>query len=213
MEIFPDNISYQSRMRRRRRANQVQGSTGFIFSNVQHADAHRVYDVLFGVRRMDDDGGNAGIQTLADFWESVQLDPFLFKDWSDFQSCSVSAQPAWDDITLTGQTGDDTAKAFQIDKAYTRGAETYRRTITRPDSGLLFGWSGVQKTETTDYTVDYDTGIVTATVPNGVTPSWGGSFKVPSVFLISGEWLELDIIYSHYLAGETELLVVEDKRG
>jgi uncharacterized protein (TIGR02217 family) len=78
---------------------------------------------------------------------------FLFKDWSDFSFTeNVIA------------TGDGAETAFQLRKVYNDAVAPFYLPITRPVSGTLQVWNGgLLQTETTDYTVDYSTGIITFT--------------------------------------------------
>lgn len=105
---------------------------------------------------------------------------FRFKDWSDYQIGSVA--------TSTAQgigTGDASNTAFQVYKAYTLGSDTFLRKITRLVSGTLHVYvGGVLKTETTDYTVSYDTGVITfVTAPgSGASVAIIAEFDVPVRF-------------------------------
>lgn len=215
MEIFPDKIAYRSRMIEKFSANQVVTSGGQVHTNVIWAAPLRTYDVLIAVRQLIDNGDVSGLETLKAFWLANGFNAFLFKDWSDFRSNSVGALPIWVDQVLTGQAGDGTSKQFQLTKTYTFGASGFLRNVTRPVQGeLKFGWSGTEKTETTDWVADYDTGLVTATVPDTVVPSWGGEFLVPCQFqLTQKNFFTFDFIYQQHLSGDTSFLVIEDKRG
>lgn len=90
---------------------------------------------------------------------------FRFKDWSDYQITSQQQIG-----TGTSTTGSDGQQTFQVFKAYTDGTYTYNRTITRLVTGTVKVWSnGVLKTETTHYTVNYDTGVISFVNPNRPT--------------------------------------------
>jgi len=81
------------------------------------------------------------------------------------------------DHTATGQTlgtADGTNKIFQLLKNYVSGGRTYTRTITKPITAAVIDFqgnalpnsvvvydNGSAKTLTTDYTIDYTTGIIT----------------------------------------------------
>lgn len=82
--------------------------------------------------------------------------PFRFRDPADHD--------------VTGQalgTGDGSNAVFQAIKTYPDGVYTGSRTIRRLVSGTLLVYvNAVQKTETTHYTVDYDTGLITFTAGN-----------------------------------------------
>jgi uncharacterized protein (TIGR02217 family) len=81
--------------------------------------------------------------------------PFRFKDWSDFQATNVAIG-----------TGDGSLAAFQLVKSYDVIFVTTRK-IQLPVAGTVqIKVAGVLKTETTHYTVDYATGLVTFTSGN-----------------------------------------------
>ena len=81
--------------------------------------------------------------------------PFRFKDWSDFQATAVNIG-----------TGDGSIAAFQLFKSYNI-IYVVNRAIQLPVSGtVVITVAGVTKTETTHYTVDYSTGMLTFTAGN-----------------------------------------------
>ena len=81
--------------------------------------------------------------------------PFRFKDWSDFQATNVSIG-----------TGDGSLAAFQLVKHYDVVFVTTRK-IQLPVAGTVqIKVAGALKTETTHYTIDYATGLVTFTSGN-----------------------------------------------
>lgn len=76
---------------------------------------------------------------------------FRFKDWSDFEL---------DRAVIA--TGDGSETDFQIVKKYTDAAATYSRPLTKIVASTYSVWvNNVLQTETTDYTIDLTTGIVT----------------------------------------------------
>jgi len=84
---------------------------------------------------------------------------FRFKDWADFESDTVapgqSCSPA---------TGNGVLLTFQLQKTYTIASPgtSYVRTITKPVSGTVAIYvNSILQTETTDYTINYATGVVT----------------------------------------------------
>ena len=107
--------------------------------------------------RMDDE-----IQELLEFWHAVggSAMGFRYKDVADYKSCRVS-----DTATATDQPLVLTASSpitYQMTKRYTFGAQTQDREIYKPVSGtILIADDGVTKTENSDYTIDYTTGLVT----------------------------------------------------
>lgn len=89
---------------------------------------------------------------------------FRFKDWSDYEIGDSSDSSTRQTIGV----GDASNDTFQIYKRYSDGGEDYDRTITKPVNGTLLVYlDGVLQTETTNYTVDYTTGIITFTSPPG----------------------------------------------
>ena len=96
--------------------------------------------------------------------------PFRFKDWSDYQ---MTAQAIG--------TGDGSDATWQLIKTYTDGVNTYTRTIQLPVSGTLLVYvAAVLKTETTHYTVNYSTGLITFT--GGNIPSGGQAITATCEF-------------------------------
>lgn len=137
-----------------------------------------------------------GIQDPAEFQQVVKMFyacrgrayGFRFQDWSDY-----SVGDPFDYVIADAQTigtGNAMNTQFQIFKRYYSPQETtyYDRPITRPQSTspstMAVYLNGVEKTEGTDYTVDYDTGLITFTTypGNGVVVSVSCFFDVPVRF-------------------------------
>jgi uncharacterized protein (TIGR02217 family) len=140
---------------------------------------------------------------------------FRFKDWSDYYAgmtmvagTGLTYNPAATSETLG--TGDGSAAAFQLIKAYTSGGYTTTRRITRPRSTTIKIYvAGTLKTETTHYTINYSTGVVTFTGGNiptaGQAIKWAGQFDIPARFdtdqmslnleaIMCGEWPSINIV-------------------
>ena len=131
-----------------------------------------------------------GIQGPEDFQQVVNMFyntfgralGFRFKDWSDFQiGDPVDYDPLESQAIGVFASGN---KIFQIFKAYTIGSYTMARKITRPVQGTLKVYiDDVLKTETTDYTVNYDTGVITFVATHDThTASVSCEFDVPVRF-------------------------------
>lgn len=89
---------------------------------------------------------------------------FLFKDRADFNHWQVSTSAG----AIAIGTGDAADTTFQLVKLYGSGADQRSRTITNPISGTVSIYlDAVLQTEATDYTIDYETGIVTFTAAPG----------------------------------------------
>jgi uncharacterized protein (TIGR02217 family) len=116
---------------------------------------------------------------------------FRFKDWSDYK---------WSDESIG--VGDGTNTVFQMTRVYeSAGPNPYIRIISRPISGtIVVKVNAITKVETTDYTIDYSTGIITfgaGDIPaGGEIVSITGEFDVPVRFVedrmsVQLEWEEL----------------------
>jgi uncharacterized protein (TIGR02217 family) len=120
---------------------------------------------------------------------------FRFKDWADFQiGNTFTDDPATKQSIGVGDAGNF---LFQIYKQYDSGGFNFQRKITRPVSGSLLVWvGGVLKTETTDYTVNYGTGLITFVIAPGddVDVSVICEFDVPVRFDVD----KLDITSQTY---------------
>jgi uncharacterized protein (TIGR02217 family) len=116
-------------------------------------------------------------QELLEFWHALGGNEigFRYKDPADWKSCRISADVAADDQPLVWVSG----ATYQLTKRYAAGAQTRDRSIRKPVSGtILIADDGTLKTETTHYTIDYTTGIVTLLFTPTSTGdlSWGGEF-------------------------------------
>lgn len=155
---FPPRISQGAKLGQSRRTQVVVLGSGDEERNSQWANSRRVYEAGYGVRTVND------LAEVAAFWEGARgkLHTFLFKDWSDYKSCLPAKEidPAADDQSLG--TGDGTTATFQLVKVYGSSLQSWTRVITHPVSGtVLVAVDGIAQTETTDYVVDYSTGIIT----------------------------------------------------
>jgi len=143
---------------------------------------HR-YTVTVGPR------ADADIATLLEFWHAMggTAYGFRFKDFADYKSCKAT-----DTVSATDQplvVRDSSPITYQLTKWYTTGASAspilriQSRPITKPVNGTIsIADNGTLKTETTHYTIDYTTGVVTLLfVPAGEL-TWGGEFDVPARF-------------------------------
>jgi uncharacterized protein (TIGR02217 family) len=110
--------------------------------------------------------------------------PFLVRDLLDFKV--LIDNPENENEGVFG-TGDSATTAFQLKKNYTDDFNTDTRTIRKPQEGTVRIYiDGVQKTETTHYTIDYSTGIVTFTTApaDEAVLEWDGWFYVPVRFMV-----------------------------
>jgi uncharacterized protein (TIGR02217 family) len=174
---FPDNISRGARGGPERRTQIVEMASGDEERNGSWADSRRRYDVSYGIRKADD------LAAVTAFFEARRgrLYGFRWKDWADYKSGLPSAI-----ITAVDQpigTGTGAATTFQLVKRYTRSAQSWTRTITKPVAGTVaLALNGVA--QITGWTINTSTGVVTfATAPApGIAITAGFEFDVPVRF-------------------------------
>ena len=94
----------------------------------------------------------AEAQRIYDFWQVVGGREKSFRFW-DWRHNTVTAGSIG--------TGDGTTKTFQLRSTHSFGSQTVYRDESKPLAGVLVYVNGVQQTETTHYTVNLATGIVT----------------------------------------------------
>ena len=174
---FPDNISRGARGGPERRTQIVELASGDEERNASWANSRRRYDAAYGIRRADD------LAAVVAFFEarSGRLYGFRWKDWGDYKSCLPSGTPSATDQVIG--TGDGTTTAFQLVKAYSSGAQTWTRTITKPVAGTVtVALDGIM--QAAGWTVDATTGQITfPTAPtSSVAITAGFKFDVPVRF-------------------------------
>lgn len=94
----------------------------------------------------------AEAQRIYDFWQVVGGRKRSFRFY-DYRHNSVTAGSIG--------TGDGATKTFQLRSTHTFGGQTVYRDETKPRGTVLIYVNGVLQTETTDYTVNLSTGVVT----------------------------------------------------
>lgn len=200
---FPDNISYGSKGGPKFNTVITTVNSGYEYNNINWDQARHYYDVSMGVRSLEE------LSDLVKFFQIVRGRGhyFRYKDWADYKSCDLEQT-----ITNTDQifgVGDGNTTDFQLIKTYDIGGGIInQRDINKPVNGTLaIAVDGTAKLETTDYTVDYTTGIVTfLTAPTAATSiTWGGEFDVPCRFDID----ELQVSLDFYGYGSTGVPVIE----
>ena len=170
---FPDNISRGARGGPERRTQIVELASGDEERNASWANSRRRYDAAYGVRRTDD------LAAVVAFFEARngRLYGFRWKDWGDYKSCLPSGVLSVSDQTVG--TGDGVTTIFQLVKAYSSGAQTWMRAITKPVAGtVVVALTGA--VQNTGWSVDTTTGIVTFTTApaNGAAVTAGVEFEV-----------------------------------
>lgn len=120
------------------------------------------------------------------FWHAVggQSGQFLFTDYSDFSSAATPSTS----ITAIDQPVVQIAASspeYQLIKVYTDDTFQFQqqRLIQKPKQGtIVVAEDGVELEEGVDYSIDYDTGIITPLTSLEGTITWGGEFYVPVMF-------------------------------
>lgn len=178
-ERFPPALSFGSMGGPERRTDIVALANGFEERNTPWAHSRRRYDAGVGMRSLDD------VTNLVTFFEARrgQLHGFRWKDWTDYKSCTATADvDAMDQVIGTGDGGTD---EFDLSKTYLSGGESYTRPITKPVAGTVkVAVRGVAQAHGVDFAVDYVTGTVTLMSPPAVGEqvTAGFEFDVPVRF-------------------------------
>lgn len=141
---FPDSIAFGSTSIPEFSTNVITMRNGSEQRNANWEDCRLSFNVLNGIKTATE------LSELLTFFRarSGMAIGFRFKDWSDYKA-----------VGQVLGTGDGTNTTFQLIKYYTNGTKTHSRTITKPVSGSLKVY--VDSVETTDYTIDLTTGIIT----------------------------------------------------
>ncbi len=194
---FPTKVSLGAVIAPQRRTEIVTLGSGHEERNSRWADSRRSYNAGWGVKTLDD------LYEVLDFFEERrgQLYGFLWKDSLDYKSCLPSKTPAFDDQILG--MGDGTSDTFALGKRYGQDHAPWFRAITKPVQGsVIVAVDGVIKQENTDFTLDYQTGILTFLADFlpalGQTVSAGFAFYVPVRF----DTDRLEINMAHFQAGQ-----------
>lgn len=173
-------------------------------NNAGRTHAQHRFNVSQGVK--DDDDHRAADA----FFRKARgrLHSFRFKDWTDYRLARADSRL----VELTSTT-------FRLSKVYGGDEPTYEevRPITRPVTGTVRVWEdAVEQTITTDFTVDFDTGIVTFISPPGAAVLEAScEFDVPCRFEFDekqGELVTRTPTGDVFVRWES-IAVVEDMRG
>lgn len=152
-------------------------ASGHEARNANWNRSRRLFNVQAGPRMQDE------IEEIYEFWMALggPETGFRFKDFSDFKSCRLSAEPAATDQVLTLIPG--SPGGYQLEKRYTAGTRARTRKILKPVQGTIkIANNGVLMTEGVNYLIDYTSGLMTLfTAPAGPI-TWGGEFDTPVRF-------------------------------
>ena len=148
----------------------TEDDSGFEDRNRTWSQFKREYDIAFPISARD----HERLTEVTDAFLATGggEDSFDFEDWRDHTATDEAFG-----------TGDATETEFALIKTHSFGSRSHERRIYRPVSPIAIEIDGVAVPDT-DYTVDYDLGIVTFdTAPDvGEVLTWSGEFYVPVRF-------------------------------
>jgi len=131
-------------------------SSGFERRNKEWARARGRWNVSYGITTQ------ANLQDVISAFYVVggRGDGFRFKDWSDFQIGDTISGDATTKQAIG--TGNGVIASFQVFKRYPVASRFFDRVINKLVQGTVrVFFDAVEKTETTHYTVNYNTGVIT----------------------------------------------------
>lgn len=154
--LFPTDISRGAVGGPERRTDIVVLGSGHEQRNSRWADSRRSYNAGYGVKTFDQ------LSAVVAFFEERRgrLYGFRWRDPIDRRSCAPGGEPSATDQVIG--TGDGAERQFQLAKTYGALHAPWARVISKPvvDS-VLIAVDGTLQTESTDYTVDPTSGLVT----------------------------------------------------
>lgn len=167
-EQFPASVSEGSKGGPSFNTTVFTSQSGEEQRNQNWEESRAMYDVSYGIRSKED------LDLVVAFFYVMRgrITGFRFKDWGDY---------ICDDEEIGLGTGGSVA--YQTTKTYSVGSNEYVRNIKKlVDDTVVVKWNDVVKTETTHYVVNYDTGVITMTVPNAEVIKVSCQFDVPVRF-------------------------------
>jgi uncharacterized protein (TIGR02217 family) len=185
---FSRDISYGSRSSLIHNTAIVEVASGAEERVARWTSPRMRYDVGYGVKR------NSDLIALIAFHRARQGRAYSFRFWDPLDYSTNPLQTPGNDATVLATnvdeligTGDGTVTTFQLVKRYTSGAVVRVRNLTKPITGTVViakdtGSGPVN--QTSGFTVNYSTGVVTFTTPpaNGDQITAGCKFDVPVRF-------------------------------
>lgn len=185
--VFPVCPSYGFTKRANYSVTIIERSSGIRTVNRNWYYPLHTFSAIPIDTRPDDD-----IALIIRFWHAIggQAGQFLIKDYTDFKS---SNNPR---LAVTGidqpLAETDVANVWQLMKIYEDEEFIYeqQRLIQKPKTAsIIIMENGVALTVTTDYTIDYETGLVTIIGSHPGVLTWGGEFYVPVMFESTPEFM------------------------
>jgi uncharacterized protein (TIGR02217 family) len=175
---FPDNIAFSAMGGPGFSTTVVTLTSGYEARNANWSETRYAYDLALPVRTQSE------VDEINAFFRRAQGKAlgFRLKDWSDYAVLKNS----------TASLGLSPDVQWQMRKDYVSGAVTNVRTITKPVSGTVFVYVN-NVLQTSGYTVNYATGIITFVSPPVGPVTWTGEFDVPVRFDVDTlKWRVID---------------------
>lgn len=174
--LFPLDISLNAEGGPVRKTDIVTLVSGHEERNSLWASSRRSWNAGYGVKSMAD------IEKVTEFFEARRgrLYGFRFRDPFDHQSSAYGKPRGAEDQIIA--TGDGATLAFQLTKLYANGGASYQRRIAKPVAGSVR--VAIDGAETTAFTEDETTGVVTLAAPPaaGAVITAGFTFDCPVRF-------------------------------
>lgn len=193
---FPDKLAFTTSIGPRTQTTRIATLSGNSFRNQEWPSHLWRFDIVPALRKHPQFQDE-----VIDYYIAVAggANGFRIKNRLDYKSCPVGDTPTKDDQLLG--TGDGVEDEFQIVKNVTRGTLTTVKKILKIVSGtLLVAVDGVLQTETTDYTVDYNTGLITFEA---------GSIPASTLEVTAGYEYDSPVVFEN----DDLSVVVENKAG
>ena len=168
-QVFPPCIGRNMESGPRYLADQAFGQAGQRYFNLYDSEPVREYSLMVPVRTGEE------FEELVNFFLATRgVDPFLFKDWSDYQATQANTSMT----LISGST-------YQMNRIYAAPGRTSVRPIYKPVSGaqIFRTRSGSTTNITGTSSISTTTGQVSVTGHmSGDTYAWSGEFYVPVYF-------------------------------
>ena len=186
--LFPLSIALKSTGGPSRRTDILPLQSGHEQRIARWQHSRRRYNAGVGIKNRTD------LLKVIDFFEARRgrFFAFRFPDMVDYASSLAGATPTAFDQQLSADAND--ASRFALVKNYGDGAWRYQRPITKPrENSVQIALNG-QALPSSDYSVDYTTGIITfVTAPqSGDSITAGFEFDVPVRF--DSDELMIDLV-------------------
>lgn len=157
--LLPANFSVGSRVGPRYRTLVVPTDNGTEYRTQRFSIPLYRYDIARNVQTDDD------IADLLTFFHARQGATYAFLAWDDTDHSTEpdhqTAPAAASSIPTVG-TGDAAETQYQLTKIYTDGTFSQSVPVTKPIPGTVVVLvNGTEKTEGSDYSVNYETGVIT----------------------------------------------------